>query len=104
MVVRHCYEQQRKPEDAAERGGRKRPLIDRYSENLERCDANGYVGQGEQDFHQGPPIPTLASTSARRCFIASNTATTSADDRTWMQHWSSMQADGERRRNTCACD
>src|SRR5215472_6897686 len=35
MVVGHCYEQKRKPQDAAKRSRRKRPLIDRDSENLE---------------------------------------------------------------------
>src|SRR6516165_8608770 len=59
MVVRHCYEQQRKPEDAAEHGGRQRPLIDRDSENLEHGDANRHVGQGENSFHQCAPVPTL---------------------------------------------
>src|SRR6516162_2173094 len=52
MVVGHCYKQQRKSDDATKPRCRKRPLIDRNSENLEHDDANCHVGQSEQNFHQ----------------------------------------------------
>src|SRR6516225_2194005 len=64
VVVGHRYEQQGEAENAAKRRGRKRPLVDRNSENLEHGDAKRHVGQGEYGFHERPPVSVPSSESA----------------------------------------
>src|SRR3974390_1530166 len=64
VVVGHRYEQQGKAENAPKRWGRKRPLVDRNSENLEHGDAKRHVGQGEYGFHERPPVSITSLESA----------------------------------------
>src|SRR6516164_8352631 len=71
MIVSHRDEQQRKPEDAAERRRCKCPLIDRDSEKLEHRIAECHVRQGEQNFHEWPPVPGMESALAIAWYLGS---------------------------------
>src|SRR6516225_12113835 len=64
VVVSHRYEQQGKAENTAKRCGRKRPLVDRNSKNLEHGDANRHVGEGEYGFHERPLVSITSLESA----------------------------------------
>src|SRR5262249_25843218 len=66
MIVVHDQQQQRDADDPAQRRGRKRPLVDRYPENLEGYVADRDVDQDEQEFHYRAPVLWLFSSSATR--------------------------------------
>src|SRR5262249_49849923 len=66
MIVVHDQQQQCDADDPAQRRGRKRPLVDRYPEDLEGYVADRDVDQDEQEFHYCSPVLTLFSSAATR--------------------------------------
>jgi hypothetical protein len=80
MIVVHSQQQQDDTDNSAQRSRCKRPLIDRYAEELEDNNANRHVNENEQNFHDQPPAFVLFFSSSATLRRKSSISVAASDD------------------------